>query len=64
MMSLPYPATCFDFQNEDHVQETKYVVSERKPGFFVQIKEDDPTDGGINLRNTLSISRINPPQAG
>jgi len=26
MISLPYPATCFDFQNEDHVQETKYVT--------------------------------------
>ena len=40
------------------------IVSERKLGFFVQIKEDDPADGGINRRNTLSISRINPPQAG
>ena len=35
-----------------------YLVSERKLGFFVQIKEDDPADDGINLRNTLSISRI------
>ncbi len=33
-------------------------MSERKLGFFVQIKEDDPADGGINRRNTLSISRI------
>jgi len=29
-------------------------VSERKPGFFVQIKEDE----NFNHRNTLSISRI------
>ncbi len=33
-------------------------MPERKLGFFVQIKEDDPADGGINRRNTLSISRI------
>jgi len=35
-----------------------YLVPERKLGFFVQIKEGDPADGGINRRNTLSISRI------
>ena len=37
--------------------ETKsrwYLVSERKLGFFVQIKEDE----NFNRRNTLSISRI------
>ena len=31
-----------------------YLVSERKLGFFVQIKEDED----FNRRNTLSISRI------
>ena len=30
------------------------IVSERKLGFFVQIKEDE----NFNRRNTLSISRI------
>ncbi len=33
---------------------TFYLVSERKLGFFVQIKEDE----NFNRRNTLSISRI------
>ena len=31
-----------------------YIVSERKLGFFVQIKEGE----NFNRRNTLSISRI------
>jgi len=35
-------------------------VSERKLGFFVQIKEDE----NFNRRNTLSISRINPAAGG
>ena len=39
-------------------------MSKRKLGFFVQIKDDDPADGGINHRNTLSISRINPAAGG
>jgi len=37
-------------------QPETIIVSERKLGFFVQIKEGDPADGGINRRNTLSIS--------
>jgi hypothetical protein len=37
--------------NKDFI---KYLVSERKLGFFVQIKEDE----NFNHRNTLSISRI------
>jgi len=36
------------------------LVSERKLGFFVQIKEGE----NLNRRNTLSISRINPARAG
>ena len=35
-------------------------MSERKLGFFVQIKEDE----NFNHRNTLSISRINPAVGG
>ena len=35
-------------------------MSERKLGFFVQIKEDD----NFNRRNTTSISRINPAVGG
>jgi len=37
-----------------------YLVSERKLGFFVQIKEGK----NFNRRNTLSISRINPAAGG
>ena len=40
------------------------IVSERKPGFSVQIKEGDPADGGINRSNTQSISRTNPAIGG
>jgi hypothetical protein len=35
-------------------------VSEGKLGFFIKIKEDE----NFNHRNTVSISRINPPKFG
>ena len=45
-----------------------YIVSERKLGFFVQIKEDENFNRPSTIcqsygagRNTLSISRIYPP---
>ena len=35
-------------------EEKRYLVSERKLGFFVKVKEDQ----NFNRRNTLSILRI------
>jgi hypothetical protein len=42
------------------MSEYRYLVPERKQGFFVKIKEGE----NFNHRNTGRISRINPPKLG
>jgi len=52
----PVSLECFRdlLLNQQCIIKHSYLVSERKLGFFVQIKEGDD----FSRRNTLSISRI------